>query len=110
MVVGHDWGAPVAWYAALMRPDVFRAVAALSVPYIPPIGGLPEGMTINDVMRAEAAGRDYYRLYFQEPGVAEADLEADVERSVLGLHVHDLRRHRRRRRARDRLGRPLPDG
>ena len=64
-----------------MRPDLFRAVAALSVPYIPPIG-LPEGMTINDVMRANAAGREYYRLYFQEPGVAEADLEADVERSV----------------------------
>ena len=83
--MGHDWGAPVAWYAALMRPDVFRAVAALSVPYIPPIGGLPEGMTINDVMRAGAAGRDYYRLYFQEPGVAETDLEADVGRSVLGF-------------------------
>src|SRR4029077_9679931 len=69
VVVGHDWGAPVAWYSALMRPDVFRAVVALSVPYIPPIGGLPEGLTINDLMRAEAAGRDYYRLFFQEPGV-----------------------------------------
>lgn len=85
VVVGHDWGAPVAWYSALMRPDVFRAVAALSVPYIPPIGGLPEGLTVSDLMRANAAGRDYYRLYFQEPGVAEADLEADVERSVLGF-------------------------
>ena len=85
VVVGHDWGGPVAWYSALMRPDVFRAVAVLSVPYIPPIGGLPEGVTINDLMRANAAGRDYYRLYFQEPGVAEADLEADIERSVLGF-------------------------
>jgi pimeloyl-ACP methyl ester carboxylesterase len=85
VVVGHDWGAPVAWYSALMRPDVFRAVIALSVPYIPPIGGLPEGVTVNDLMRANAAGRDYYRLFFQEPGKAEADLEADVERSVLGF-------------------------
>jgi pimeloyl-ACP methyl ester carboxylesterase len=85
VVVGHDWGAPIAWFSALMRPDVFRAVAALSVPYIPPIGGLPEGVTLNDLMRANAAGRDYYRLYFQEPGVAEADLEADLERSVLGF-------------------------
>ncbi len=41
VIVGHDWGAPVAWYSALMRPDVFRAVAALSVPYTPPIGSLP---------------------------------------------------------------------
>ena len=32
-IVGHDWGAPVAWNAALLRPDRFRAVAALSVPY-----------------------------------------------------------------------------
>jgi pimeloyl-ACP methyl ester carboxylesterase len=85
VIVGHDWGAPVAWYAALMRPDVFRGVAALSVPFFPPTGGLPDGLSINDLMRAAAAGRDYYRLYFQEPGVAEADLEADVDRSVRGF-------------------------
>jgi pimeloyl-ACP methyl ester carboxylesterase len=84
VVVGHDWGAPVAWYCALMRPDLFRAVAALSVPYLPPIA-LPDGLTMNDLMRANAAGREYYRLYFQEPGVAEADLEADVDRSVRGF-------------------------
>src|ERR1700676_4798084 len=32
VIVGHDWGAPVAWHAALFRPDVFTAVAGLSVP------------------------------------------------------------------------------
>jgi pimeloyl-ACP methyl ester carboxylesterase len=32
-IVGHDWGATVAWHAALLRPDVFPAVAAMSVPY-----------------------------------------------------------------------------
>jgi pimeloyl-ACP methyl ester carboxylesterase len=82
VVVGHDWGAMVAWYSALMRPDVFRAVAVLSVPYVPPVPALPEGVTMNDLMRQVAGERDYYRLYFQEPGVAEADLEADVDRSV----------------------------
>lgn len=35
VVVGHDWGAPVAWHCALLRPDVFRAVAGLSVPFQP---------------------------------------------------------------------------
>src|SRR6202034_2697685 len=35
VIVGHDWGAPVAWHAALMRPDRFRAVVGLSVPYRP---------------------------------------------------------------------------
>ena len=32
-IVGHDWGAAVAWHCALLRPDIFRAVALLSVPY-----------------------------------------------------------------------------
>lgn len=85
VVVGHDWGAPVAWYSALMRPDVFRAVAAMSVPYTPPFGALPEGMTLSDVSRMVAGDRNYYRLYFQEPGLAEAELESDMRRSVLGF-------------------------
>ena len=37
VIIGHDWGAPVAWHAALFRPDVFTAVAGLSVP--PPFRG-----------------------------------------------------------------------
>ena len=32
VIVGHDWGAPVAWHAAMFRPDVFTAVGGLSVP------------------------------------------------------------------------------
>src|SRR5512132_4374599 len=35
VIAGHDWGAPVAWYAALLRPDRFRAAIALSVPFTP---------------------------------------------------------------------------
>ncbi|MED5530242.1 MAG: alpha/beta hydrolase [Pseudomonadota bacterium] len=84
VIVGHDWGGPVAWYAALMRPDVFRAVVSLSVPYNKPLS-LPDGITLNDVMRQVAGDRDYYRLFFQEPGVAEADLEADIRKTMLGL-------------------------
>src|SRR6516225_10920296 len=34
VIVGHDWGAPVAWLAALLRPDRFHGVIALSVPYL----------------------------------------------------------------------------
>src|SRR5690242_15952023 len=86
VIVGHDWGAPVAWFAALMRPDVFPAVAALSVPLIAPMASLPEGVDLNDVMRATAGpDRDYYRLYFQGPGVAEAEVERDVDRVVRGF-------------------------
>lgn len=82
VVIGHDWGAPVAWYCALMRPDLFRAVAALSVPYQAPTGCLPQGVTIDDLMRASSKGADYYRLYFQEPGVAEAEIDADLDHFV----------------------------
>ncbi len=83
IVVGHDWGAPVAWYSALTRPDVFRAVVGMSVPFAPPTGALPDGVTVNDVMRATAGpDRDYYRLYFQEPGVAETEFEADPRHTM----------------------------
>ncbi|MFT5116468.1 MAG: pimeloyl-ACP methyl ester carboxylesterase [Parasphingorhabdus sp.] len=84
VVVGHDWGGPVAWYAALMRPDLFSAVAVLSVPYVAPMR-LPRGVTLNDIMMANAGDREYYRLYFQAPGVAEKELEADVRRSLLAF-------------------------
>ncbi|MGY4650124.1 alpha/beta fold hydrolase [Mycobacterium sp. URHB0021] len=85
VVVGHDWGASAAWYSALMRPDVFRAVAVLSVPYRPPIPALPEGVTMNDLMRQAAGERAYYRLWFQEPGLAEAVLEADVDHTLRAI-------------------------
>ena len=84
VIVGHDWGAPVAWYSALIRPDVFRAVISLSVPYTPPTV-LPDGLDLNEVMKMSAGDKEYYRLYFQEPGVAEVDLEADIRKTMLGF-------------------------
>jgi len=72
VIVGHDWGAPVAWSAALLRPDLFRAVAAMSVPYFPR-GPTPAIATL----RAGGMHR-FYQVYFQEPGVAEAEFERDV--------------------------------
>jgi pimeloyl-ACP methyl ester carboxylesterase len=77
VVVGHDWGAPVAWTAALLRPDLFRAVAALSVPCLPR-SPLPPTL----LLKAAFADRFFYQLYFQEPGVAEAELERDVRATM----------------------------
>jgi len=76
VIVGHDWGANVAWQAALMRPDRFRAVAGLSVPFRPrgkvrPTSAMP---------RTENA--QFYQLYFQEPGPAEAELERDPRATI----------------------------
>ncbi|QQO11732.1 alpha/beta hydrolase [Bradyrhizobium diazoefficiens] len=76
MVVGHDWGAPVAWHAALFRPDIFTAVAGLSVP--PPFRGRGKPL---ELLRASGV-TNFYWQYFQTPGVAEAELERDVARTM----------------------------
>ena len=80
VVVGHDWGAPVAWHSALLHPKRFRAVAALSVPYA---GRLP--IAPLDAFRAVAGESFFYILYFQEPGVAERELDADPRDTLLRL-------------------------
>jgi pimeloyl-ACP methyl ester carboxylesterase len=76
VIVGHDWGAPVAWHAALMRPDRFRAVVGLSVPY------RPRGSIAPTTVMPQNAEASFYQLYFQAPGVAEAELEADPRISL----------------------------
>src|ERR1700683_1510977 len=77
VIAGHDWGAPVAWHAALFRPDRFRAVIGLSVPYWPRTPVMP---TSAMPKRDDAL---FYQLYFQTPGVAEAELERDVRATLL---------------------------
>jgi pimeloyl-ACP methyl ester carboxylesterase len=78
VIVGHDWGAPVAWTCALVRPDIFRAVALLSVPYRPRGDLRP-----TEGMRQFAGEQQFYQEYFQPPGVAEAEFEADVRSNLL---------------------------
>ena len=80
VIVGHDWGAPIAWTSAMLRPDVFTAVAGLSVPFSPPSEHRPLA-----VMRAMAGDEEFYIEYFQEPGRAEAEIEADVRDWLRGF-------------------------
>ncbi len=83
-VIGHDWGAPIAWTSALLRPDLFRGVAGLSVPYSPP--SPPTGPAPLARMRAMAGENEFYVEYFQQPGRAEAEIEADVRKWLLGFY------------------------
>jgi pimeloyl-ACP methyl ester carboxylesterase len=78
VIVGHDWGSMMAWTCAALRPDRFRAVVGMSVPYLPrsPIPPL-------QMMEAMFANNFFYILYFQEEGVAEAEFEADIRDSLL---------------------------
>jgi pimeloyl-ACP methyl ester carboxylesterase len=76
VIAGHDWGAPVAWHAALLRPDRFRAVIGLSVPY------RPRGSVRPTTAMPQTDDAIFYQLYFQAPGVAEAELSRDVRSSI----------------------------
>jgi pimeloyl-ACP methyl ester carboxylesterase len=73
VLVGHDWGAPIVWRTAILHPEVVRGVAGLSVPHTPPLG-----VSIIDLVDQLHPDRFFYMLHFQEPGVAEAEFEADL--------------------------------
>lgn len=79
VIAGHDWGAPVAWHAALMRPDRFRAVIGLSVPF------RPRGKVRPTSVMPQTDDAVFYQLHFQTPGVAEAEFEADIPASLRGV-------------------------
>lgn len=81
VLVGHDWGAPIVWNSALLRPDLFRGVAGLSVPYNPRSSVRP-----SDAFRRLAGEDEFYIEYFQQPGRAEAEIEEDVRRWLLGFY------------------------
>ena len=81
VVVGHDWGAPVAWNTALLRPDRVLGVAGLSVPYNPRLDVRPLA-----TMRARAGDEIFYIDYFQTPGLAEAEIEADLANWLRGFY------------------------
>ena len=77
IILGHDWGGPTAWGAALHHPDKITAVGVLSVPFSPRAETPPL-----QTMQAVFKDQFFYQLYFQEEGVAEAELEADVSTSL----------------------------
>ena len=76
-VVGHDWGAVVAWSTLLLHPDRVAAVAGLSVPPV------PRPLTPPTVAFRRIFGDNFfYILYFQQPGVADAEMDADPRRAM----------------------------
>jgi pimeloyl-ACP methyl ester carboxylesterase len=82
VIVGHDWGAPVAWHSALLRPDLFRAVVGMSVVFTS-----PSRVDLLSALRQQGIN-DFYMQYFQAPGVAEAELERDVGRTIRLIHFN----------------------
>lgn len=92
VVVGHDWGAPVAWTAGWTRPDVFSALVAVGVPF----GGRGQmgfpGSVHGERKPSEVerliAGPDLllYQEYFKLPGIAELEMEEDVRRWLTSVY------------------------
>jgi pimeloyl-ACP methyl ester carboxylesterase len=79
VLVGHDWGAPVVWNTALLRPDRVRGVVGISVP-----PARRSQVRPTEALRS-ALGEDYYQLQFQAPGAADAELARDVRTTFLRL-------------------------
>src|SRR5690606_19637152 len=77
VVVGHDWGSMVASHFALLQPGRVRGLVNMSVPHLPR-GARPP----TEVMRNVVGDSFFYMLYFQEPGVADADLGGDPARTM----------------------------
>ncbi len=77
VIVGHDWGAALAWNSAALYPERYRAVVGMSVPHL---GRAPMAPTA--MLKALFQDNWFYILYFQGPGVAESEFEADVKRTM----------------------------
>ncbi|NXV23103.1 HYES hydrolase, partial [Cepphus grylle] len=76
VLVGHDWGGAVVWNMALFYPERVRAVASLNTPY------RPADPSVDIVEKMKSYPTFDYQFYFQEPGVAEAELEKDIGRTL----------------------------
>jgi len=75
ILLGHDWGAPIVWNSALTRPEQFRAVGGLSVPYSG-VPARPFTAIFDELFTAK--NQFFYQAYFQQVGPPEAEAEADV--------------------------------
>jgi epoxide hydrolase A/B len=80
--VGHDWGFMVVWSLALRAPERVAGVVGMSVRFLPRPPLAPTAL-----MRQLFADSFFYILYFQEPGVADADLGADPAATMRRLLV-----------------------
>ncbi|PKH06008.1 alpha/beta fold hydrolase [Moritella sp. Urea-trap-13] len=70
VIAGWDWGSPVAWTTALVRPDLISGLVMISSPYGPRGDELPSDVWEK---RFRANGAVFYQDYFQTPGVEDSD-------------------------------------
>ncbi|KAJ3674686.1 hypothetical protein LUZ60_005302 [Juncus effusus] len=87
-VVGHDWGANIAWHLCLFRPDRIRALVNMSVPY------MPRDPIVKPTERFKALGEGFYITQFQEPGRAERSISkydvASIFKKMFSIKMDSL--------------------
>ena len=76
-IIGHDWGAPISWYTSLLFPERILSVSGLSVPFNP-FNDIPPIKLLKQIYK----NTFFYILYFQKIGVAEKELEKNLEKSL----------------------------
>ena len=83
ILIGHDWGAPIVWNSALSDPGRFKAVAGLSLPFM----GRGRKPFI-DIARELFTDRGlfFYQIYYQDEGVVEAEVEADMHTALRKIY------------------------
>lgn len=81
VLVGHDWGAINCWQFTLRHPELVSRLVNMSVP-LHPMGDRPPIPLLRDHFKEEF----FYQIYFQEPGVAEAEFDSDPEGILRGLY------------------------
>jgi pimeloyl-ACP methyl ester carboxylesterase len=78
--VGHDWGSMVVSNLVMLAPERVRGIVNMSVSFLPRAPMPPVQM-----MRNAFGDSFFYIVYFQDPGVADADLAADPARTMRRL-------------------------
>jgi pimeloyl-ACP methyl ester carboxylesterase len=81
ILIGHDWGAPICWNTATLYPERITAIANLSVPYHRRLD-----FSEIELWRRLYGDGFFYQLYFQDEGVAEAELEADIRTALRQIY------------------------
>ncbi len=81
ILVGHDWGARICSNTAALHPERVAALVCLSVPH-----SRRGARSMIDVWKQLYAEKFFYQLYFQEEGVAEAELEADLRTALKKIY------------------------
>lgn len=81
IIMGHDWGALIAWNSVLLHPERFSAIAAMSVPFGTARAARPS------MMAAQLGDIFNYITYLVEPNAPEMEFDADPRKTLRHIYA-----------------------